>query len=80
MIAIGVDGMDTVFVETHFASRPNLHRLQQQGGFRRLATTVPTQSPVAWSSVITGMGTPDMTGSFGTFSFYTRRPRRIHAC
>ena len=55
MIVLGVDGMDPAFVEAHFDALPNLHRLRQQGAFRRLATTIPPQSPVAWSSVITGM-------------------------
>ena len=55
MIGLGVDGMDPIFVETHLAALPNLNRLRQQGTFRRLATTVPPQSPVAWSTFITGM-------------------------
>ena len=70
MIVLGVDGMDPVFVETHLASLPNLNRLRQQGTFRRLATTVPPQSPVAWSSVITGMD----PGGHGIFDFVHRNP------
>ena len=70
MIVLGVDGMDPVFVEAHFASLPNLHRLRQQGAFRRLATTIPPQSPVAWSSVITGMD----PGGHGIFDFVHRNP------
>ena len=70
MIVLGVDGMDPVFVETHFASLPNLNRLRQQGAFRRLATTIPPQSPVAWSSVITGMD----PGGHGIFDFVHRNP------
>ena len=70
MIVIGVDGMDPVFVETHLASLPNLDRLRQQGAFRRLGTTVPPQSPVAWSSVITGMD----PGGHGIFDFVHRNP------
>ena len=70
MIVLGIDGMDPVFVETHFASLPNLNRLRQQGTFRRLATTIPPQSPVAWSSVITGMD----PGGHGIFDFVHRNP------
>jgi predicted AlkP superfamily phosphohydrolase/phosphomutase len=70
MIVLGIDGMDPVFVETHFASLPNLNHLRQQGAFRRLATTVPPQSPVAWSSVITGMD----PGGHGIFDFVHRNP------
>lgn len=70
MIVIGIDGMDPVFVETHFASLPNLNHLRQQGTFRRLGTTMPPQSPVAWSSVITGMD----PGGHGIFDFVHRNP------
>ena len=70
MIVLGIDGMDPVFVETHFAALPNLNRLRQQGSFRRLATTIPPQSPVAWSSVITGMD----PGGHGIFDFVHRNP------
>jgi hypothetical protein len=70
MIVLGIDGMDPVFVETHFAELPNLNQLRQRGSFRRLATTVPPQSPVAWSSVITGMD----PGGHGIFDFVHRNP------
>jgi len=70
MIVLGVDGMDPVFVETHLSSLPNLNQLRQKGAFRRLATTVPPQSPVAWSSVITGMD----PGGHGIFDFVHRNP------
>ena len=71
MIVLGVDGMDPAFVEAHFDTLPNLHRLRQQGAFRRLATTIPPQSPVAWSSVITGMD----PGGTGIFDFLDRDPK-----
>jgi predicted AlkP superfamily phosphohydrolase/phosphomutase len=70
MIVIGVDGMDPVFLEEHFSSLPNLARLSRQGAFRRLGTTVPPQSPVAWTSVITGMD----PGGHGIFDFLHRNP------
>jgi predicted AlkP superfamily phosphohydrolase/phosphomutase len=34
---------------------PNLAKLAQQGGFRRLRTTFPALSPVAWSTFATGV-------------------------
>ena len=40
------------------------------GRFQRLATTIPPQSPVAWSSVITGMD----PGGHGIFDFVHRNP------
>ena len=70
LIVIGVDGMDPVFLERHWDSLPNLNRLRQQGDFKRLATTIPPQSPVAWSSVITGMD----PGGHGIFDFVRRNP------
>jgi predicted AlkP superfamily phosphohydrolase/phosphomutase len=70
MIVLGVDGMDPVFLEAHWSSLPNLNRLRSQGDFRRLGTTVPPQSPVAWSSVITGMD----PGGHGIFDFVHRNP------
>jgi predicted AlkP superfamily phosphohydrolase/phosphomutase len=75
LIVIGVDGMDPVFLEQHWDGLPNLNRLRQQGDFQRLATTIPPQSPVAWSSVITGMD----PGGHGIFDFVHRDPatRRV---
>jgi predicted AlkP superfamily phosphohydrolase/phosphomutase len=70
LIVIGVDGMDPVFLENHWSSLPNLNRLRQEGDFKRLATTVPPQSPVAWSSVITGTD----PGGHGIFDFVHRNP------
>jgi len=70
MIVLGVDGMDPVFVENHWSELPNLNRLRTEGDFRRLATSVPPQSPVAWSSVTTGMD----PGGHGLFDFVHRDP------
>lgn len=63
--------MDPGFLETHWNKLPNLNRLRQQGEFKRLATTMPPQSPVAWSSFITGMD-PD---GHGIYDFVHRDPR-----
>lgn len=69
-IVIGVDGMDPGFVERHWADLPNLARLRDRGSFSRLATTTPPQSPVAWSTFITGLD-PD---EHGIFDFVERDP------
>ncbi len=71
MIVLGVDGMDPQFLEAHWNELPNLNRLRQQGDFRPLGTTVPPQSPVAWSTVTTGMD----PGGHGIFDFIHRNPR-----
>lgn len=70
VIVLGIDGMDPGFVEQHWADLPNLNRLHQKGTFDRLATTTPPQSPVAWSTFITGMK-PEETG---IFDFVQRDP------
>ncbi|MFN7919034.1 MAG: alkaline phosphatase family protein [Bryobacteraceae bacterium] len=70
VIVLGIDGMDPGFLERHWNRLPNLARLRDQGGFRRLATTMPAQSPVAWSSFITGLG-PD---GHGIYDFLHRDP------
>jgi len=70
VIVLGVDGMDPGFIERHWADLPNLARLRDQGSFARLATTTPPQSPVAWSTFITGL---DPAGH-GIFDFVHRDP------
>lgn len=73
MIVLGVDGMDPTFVERHWDALPNLHRLSKEGVFTRLKTTAPPQSPVAWSTFITGM-TPD---AHGIYDFVHRDPETL---
>jgi len=70
VIVLGVDGMDPQFVREHWSDLPNLDRLRHQGEFRPLATTTPPQSPVAWSTFITGMD-PD---GHGLYDFVHRDP------
>lgn len=70
VIVLGFDGMDPKFVRRHADKLPNLMRLAEQGGFVELETVMPPQSPVAWSTVITGM-TP---GGHGVFDFVHRHP------
>ena len=73
VIVLGVDGMDPDFVESHWSDLPNVARLRDQGGFRRLGTTMPPQSPVAWSTFITGRDPRD----HGVFDFVERDPRTM---
>ena len=70
---IGVDGMDPGFVERHWANLPNLARLRERGSFSRLQTTTPPQSPVAWSTFITGL---DPAGH-GIYDFVHRDPATL---
>jgi predicted AlkP superfamily phosphohydrolase/phosphomutase len=49
---------------------PNFSRLAEQGGFRALTTSIPPQSPVAWSSFITGQN----PGKTDIYDFIARKP------
>ena len=70
LIVLGVDGMDPGFLDRHWDALPNLAALRRQGGFSRLGTTIPPQSPVAWSTFITGLD----PGGHGVFDFVHRDP------
>jgi hypothetical protein len=65
--------MDPVFLERHWKSLPNLAGLRTRGDFVRLATTIPPQSPVAWSTFITGMD----PGGHGIYDFIHRNPQTM---
>jgi predicted AlkP superfamily phosphohydrolase/phosphomutase len=70
---LGIDGMDPGFLEAHWADLPYLDRLRRDGEFQRLATTMPPQSPVAWSTFITGTGPTQ----HGIYDFVNRNPRTL---
>jgi predicted AlkP superfamily phosphohydrolase/phosphomutase len=57
VIFLGLDGLDPALVERYMAEGrlPHLSRLKEMGGFRRLRTTFPAMSPVAWSTFATGV-------------------------
>jgi predicted AlkP superfamily phosphohydrolase/phosphomutase len=73
IIVLGIDGMDPQFLERHWESLPNLDRLRREGEFKRLGTTTPPQSPVAWSTFITGMD----PGGHGIYDFVHRDPQTL---
>ena len=73
IIVLGIDAMDAGLLERHWDALPNLNRLRRSGDFRRMATTVPPQSPVAWSTFITGMD----PGGHGVFDFVHRDPKTM---
>jgi len=62
--------MDPGFVERHWAELPNLKALRERGSYSHLETTNPPQSPVAWSTFITGLE----PGEHGIFDFVHRDP------
>jgi predicted AlkP superfamily phosphohydrolase/phosphomutase len=57
LIFLGLDGLDPGLLERYMAEGklPNFARLREMGGFRRLRTTFPALSPVAWSTFATGV-------------------------
>jgi predicted AlkP superfamily phosphohydrolase/phosphomutase len=57
VVVLGLDGMDPERAGRLMQSgrMPHFVRLAEQGGFKRLGTTYPAISPVAWSSFATGV-------------------------
>ena len=74
VIVLGFDGMDPVLSEKMMAQGllPNLDRLRQNGGYKPLGSSIPPQSPVAWSNFINGAG----PGTHGIFDFIHRNPQQ----
>jgi predicted AlkP superfamily phosphohydrolase/phosphomutase len=75
VIVLGLDGMD-LGLTTRFMAEgklPGLSRLKSMGGFSRLDSAIPPQSPVAWSDFITGMD----AGGHGIFDFIHRDPATL---
>jgi predicted AlkP superfamily phosphohydrolase/phosphomutase len=73
MIVLGLDGLDPVLTRRWIdeGRMPAFRRLLEQGGdFRPLGTSLPPQTPVAWSNFITGMD----PGGHAIFDFIHRDP------
>src|SRR5207237_10245162 len=54
---------------------PNLAKIRNAGSYTRLKTTYPAQTPVAWSSFVTGTN----PGGHGIFDFISRNPETYQA-
>ncbi|MFO0839377.1 MAG: alkaline phosphatase family protein [Phycisphaerae bacterium] len=72
VIVVGLDGLEPKLVDALMARKelPNLAKLRDAGGYSRVATTYPAQTPVAWSTFATGLN----PGGHGIFDFLTRDP------
>ncbi|MDH5306506.1 MAG: alkaline phosphatase family protein, partial [Myxococcales bacterium] len=72
VFVVGVDGMDPVILDRMMAAgeMPNFSALRAEGTYQTLGTSVPPQSPVAWSNFVTGMN----PGGHGIFDFIHRDP------
>jgi predicted AlkP superfamily phosphohydrolase/phosphomutase len=73
VVILGLDGMEPSLAEKYMAEgkMPNLTKLAKQGSYRKLATTAPPLSPVAWSTFLTGCN----PGKHNIFDFLTRDAR-----
>jgi len=75
VIVLGFDGLDYDLTRTMIAAGrlPGFARLAGSGGFAPLGTSIPPQSPVAWSSFITGLD----PGGHGIYDFVHRDPKTM---
>ncbi len=73
VIVLGLDGLDPGICDDLMArgELPNLRRLRDTGTYRRLETSMPALSPVAWSTFATST---DCSGH-GIYDFIARDPR-----
>jgi predicted AlkP superfamily phosphohydrolase/phosphomutase len=72
VVILGLDGMDPGLVTKFIRDgrMPNFQKLAERGVFRPLDTSVPSMSPVAWSTFATGGD----ASQHGIFDFLTRDP------
>jgi tetratricopeptide (TPR) repeat protein len=63
VLLVGIDGADWDFIDPMIArgELPNLAQLKREGVWARMRSSVPTLSPLLWTSVATGK-TPDQHG------------------
>lgn len=73
VIVLGLDGLDPKLAQKFMdeGKLPNMAKLKEDGSFKPLATTIPSISPVAWSSFLTGVN----PGKHNIFDFLTRDKR-----
>ncbi|MBM3310839.1 MAG: twin-arginine translocation signal domain-containing protein [Candidatus Aminicenantes bacterium] len=73
VLVLGFDGLDPHLADIWMREGrlPAFRKLAALGGYRRLATSIPPQSPVAWSNFIAGTN----PGGHGIFDFIHRDPK-----
>jgi predicted AlkP superfamily phosphohydrolase/phosphomutase len=76
VIVIGLDGLEPKIVDGLLAegNLPNLAAVLAGGGYSRVQTTYPAQTPVAWSTFSTGTN----PGGHGIFDFLGRDPQTYY--
>ena len=77
LLVLGIDGMSADRAERLMqeGKLPNLAALAKQGGYSRLAPSNPAQSPVSWSSLVTGTN----PGKTGIYDFLRRKPAKVRS-
>jgi predicted AlkP superfamily phosphohydrolase/phosphomutase len=72
VLVLGIDGMDYTITSRLLdeGKLPTFKRLAEEGGMSPLLSSIPPQSPVAWSNFITGAD----PGGHGIFDFLHRKP------
>jgi predicted AlkP superfamily phosphohydrolase/phosphomutase len=70
VVVMGFDGMDPTLARRFMdeGKLPNLKKLSERGVFRKLETTQPSESPVAWASFATGVN----PGKHNIYDFLVR--------
>lgn len=73
VVIVGLDGMSPVLADRMMKEGrlPNFAALADQGSFSPLRSTLPSASPVAWSTFQTGTN----PGKHNIFDFLTRNPK-----
>jgi predicted AlkP superfamily phosphohydrolase/phosphomutase len=72
VLVLGMDGMDPQLLQRYMdeGKLPHFRKLADSGGFKPLVTSMPPQSPVAWSNVISGCD----PGTHEIYDFIHRNP------
>jgi len=73
LVILGLDGMDPMLIEKYMSrgKLPHFSKLAEQGSNAKLETTIPSISPVAWSSFMTGCH----PAKHNIFDFLSRNPK-----
>jgi predicted AlkP superfamily phosphohydrolase/phosphomutase len=76
LVVLGFDGMDYDLVEQYMdeGKLPNFARLRDRGVYSPLYSSTPPESPVAWSTFVTGTN----PGKTGVFDFLRRNPETYY--
>ena len=74
LVVLGFDGVDPRILREYLdaGDLPALARLVKAGGLHALESEIPPESPVAWASLLTGVG----PGRHSIFDFVVRDPER----